>query len=397
VKYGTFTSVGEMNIPRSYHTATLLPNGKVLIVGGRRSFRDELDSAELYDPPLHQFIPTGKMLSARAGHTATLLPDGKVLIAGGFRTGRALASAELYDPVSGTFRPTGSMVEPRQRHTATLLPNGRVLIAGGGLYDTGATAAAENTGLTPTAELYDPTTGKFVATGDMTIARMLHYATALNDGDVLIVGGVTGGGTNFFFSGQNYLASAELYDSGQGRFSSLSTADTGEHDGSNGSAVTLANGKVLIAGGLDGEVIVNNARLYDPAERKFLRTGSMTSERMKHVATLLSNGQVLVTGGIKTTQGRRANPWPSPPVLQSVVATAEIYDPEHSTFSRLPDMTTPRVGHTATLLSNGEVLIAGGMRGSFIGLSAAELYRPASLIKRASAKSSPDRPQRPMP
>jgi hypothetical protein len=180
-KYGTFTAVGEMNIPRSYHTATLLPNGKVLIAGGRRSFRDELDSAELYDPVLYKFIPTGKMLSARAGHTATLLPGGKVLIAGGFQPGEALASAELYDPVSGMFSPTGSMVEPRQWHTATLLPNGRVLIAGGG---------SNATGITPTAELYDPAAGEFVATSNMTVARALHYATALNEGDILIVGGV---------------------------------------------------------------------------------------------------------------------------------------------------------------------------------------------------------------
>ncbi len=378
-KYGTFTSVSEMNIPRSYHTATLLPNGKVLIVGGRRSFRDELDSAELYDPALHKFIPTGKMLSARAGHTATLLPDGKVLIAGGFQPGEALASAELYDPISGTFSPTGSMAEPRQWHTATLLPNGRVLIAGGG---------SNETGITPTAELYDPAAGKFVATGNMTVARELHYATALNEGDVLIVGGVRGGGPNFFYSGHNYLASAELYDPGQGRFNLLSSTGSGERTGSNGSAVLLANGKVLIAGGIDGEVIVSDARLYDSAERKFLLTGGMASARLRHQATLLSDGRVLVTGGIKTIQ------WPA---HYSARDGRGYNDPERGAFVRLPDMTTPRVGHTATLLSDGEVLITGGMRGSFIGLSAAELYRPASIVKRASAKSRPDRPPRPMP
>jgi len=342
-KYGTFTAVGGMNIPRSYH----------------------------------KFIPTGKMLSARAGHTATLLPDGKVLIAGGFQPGEALASAELYDPISGTFSPTASMVEPRQWHTATLLPNGKVLIAGGG---------SNETGITPTAELYDPAAGKFVATGNMTVARELHYATALNEGDVLIVGGVRGGGPNFFYSGHNYLASAELYDPGQGRFNLLSSTGV-ERTGSNGSAVLLANGKVLIAGGIDGEVIVSEARLYDPAEGKFLRTGDMASARLIHQATLLSDGRVLVTGGIKTIL------WPAP----SVIATTELYDPERGAFLRLPDMTTPRMGHTATLLSDGEVLIAGGMRGTFFGLSAAELYRPASIVKRASAKNRPHLPQRPMP
>jgi len=376
--YGAFTAIGQMNVPRSYHTATLLPNGKVLIVGGRSSFRDELDSAELYDPALHKFIPTGKMLSARAGHTATLLPDGKVLIAGGFQPGEALASAELYDPLSGTFSPTGSMAVPREWHTATLLPSGRVLIAGG---------ASNQTGITPTAELYDPAAGKFVATGSMTVARVLHYATALNGGDALIVGGVRGGGPNFFFSGSNYLASAELFDPRQGRFTLLSIFNTEEHGGSNGSAVLLANGRVLVAGGVVGEVIVSDARLYDPAERNFVQTGSMTSERLRHEATLLSDGRVLVTGGMKTIN------WPAP----TVVATAELYEPKRGVFVRLPDMTTPRVGHTATLLPDGEVLIAGGQRGSFIALSGAELFRPASTGQGSSDISRSDRPQTPKP
>lgn len=379
--YGTFTAVSEINTPRSYHTATLLANGKVLIAGGRRTFRDELDSAELYDPAAHKFIPTGKMLSVRAGHTATLLPDGKVLMAGGFQHGEALDSAELYDPVSGTFSATGSMKVPRQRHTATLLPDGRVLITGG---------ASNRTGITPTAELYDPAAKKFVATGNMTVARVLHYATALKGGDVLIVGGERGGGPNFFFffSGSNFLANADLFDPAQGRFSSVSGSSLGERTWSNGSAVLLANGKVLVAGGLsaDGQVIVRDARLYDPVSGQFLPTGSMTSARYRHESTLLSDGRVLVTGGFKT--GR----WP-----YTVSASAELYDPESGVFIALPDMTTSRTGHTATLLPDGEVLIAGGNRGSFISIAAAELFHLASPVRRASANIPADRAQPPKP
>jgi len=372
--YGTFTAVGEMNDARSYHTATLLPNGKVLIAGGRRTYREELDSAELYDPALHKFIPTGKMHWARAGHTATLLPDGRVLIAGGFQPGDALASAELYDPASGSFRPTGRMTVARQWHSATLLPDGKVLIAGG---------ASNQTGITPTAELYDPATGKFVATGSLTVARMLHYAVALDKGAVLIIGGVRGGGPNFLFSGHNFLASAELFDPRLGRFTEVPGTGFGRSTGSNGSAVLLASGKVLIAGGIDGEVIVSSARLYDPATGQFVDARSMGSERFWHEATLLGDGCVLVTGGMKTNQ------WPGP----VVVATAELYDPQRGAFLRLPDMTTPRAAHTATLLPDGQVLIAGGVRGSFIAVSSAELFRPAPAISahRAGAKNSSGR------
>jgi hypothetical protein len=131
-----------MSAPRLGHTATLLPNGKVLIAGGARDSSPNGDhpfvaSAELYDPSSGTFTATVSMATSRVGHTATLLPNGNVLIAGGARDrspdGNYLpvASAELYDPSSGTFTPTGSMATSRVGHTATLLPNGTVLIAGG--------------------------------------------------------------------------------------------------------------------------------------------------------------------------------------------------------------------------------------------------------------------------
>ncbi len=376
-RYGTFVPTGDMSTARAYHTATLLSNGKVLVAGGRSGFRNELDSAELYDPVAHRFIPTGRMLSARARHTATLLPNGKVLIAGGFRAGEALASAELFDPVSGTFSATANLTMPRQWHSATLLPDGRVLIAGG------AGNGNQMNDMAASAEIYDPAAGKFVATGNMTVARVLHAATALKNGGVFIIGGMRGGGPDpMLWAGNNFLSSAELFDPGTGQFNPLSGMSVGERAASNGSAVLLADGKVLIAGGVAGRVTLSDARLYDPSQQKFLPTGSMISSRFRHDATLLSDGRVLVTGGFKTFF------LPPGPL---VVATAELYDPGRGAFIALPDMTTPRIGHTVTLLPDGEVLIAGGMRGSLVtGLSAAELYRPASAA--GWAKTGPARP-----
>lgn len=127
--------------------------------------------------PPGTFTVTGSMLTGRAWHTATLLSNGKVLIAGGFSqvglTIEGLSSAELYDPATGSFSATGSMSVPRVSHTATLLPDGRVLIAGGYAGFTNQEAA----GATSSAELYDSVTGTFTATGQMSVPRFMHTAT----------------------------------------------------------------------------------------------------------------------------------------------------------------------------------------------------------------------------
>src|SRR6266571_8487289 len=124
---------GNLNFARAVHTATLLPNGKVLVAGG-----SDLESAELYNPTTGVWINTGNLNAARSEHTATLLPNGKVLIVGGTVGGPedvvSVNSAELYDPATGTWSSTGNLNTARSQHTATLLPNGKVLIAGGGDY-----------------------------------------------------------------------------------------------------------------------------------------------------------------------------------------------------------------------------------------------------------------------
>src|SRR6266550_3634306 len=126
----TFDNTGSLNTARDNHTATLLPNGKVLVAGGAGNISNFLNSAELYDPASGSWTATGSLNTARYSHTATLLPNGKVLVAGGFN-GSFLTSAELYDPASGSWTATGSLNTGRDFHTATLLPNGKVLVAGG--------------------------------------------------------------------------------------------------------------------------------------------------------------------------------------------------------------------------------------------------------------------------
>jgi hypothetical protein len=286
---GAVSEIAAMHIARASHTSTLLPNGKVLIAGGFAGSGGEYNpyrTAEVFDPNSGSFQPVAEMSIGRSGHTATLLKNGKALIVGGW-TGRydLRGSAEIYDPATNAFTPTGNLVVERAGNTATLLADGRVLIAGGEDRQENAIASAE---------IYDPGTGKFSLTSSMTDPRGSHTATALMDGRVLIVGGGSG-----HYPSQNVYRSAELFDPATGKFSSTGQMTVGRHKHA---AILLRSGKVLIVGGSDnrdwhGEYA--SAEIYDPASGTFAVTGAMSTARFKLPAAvaLLSNGKVLVAGG----------------------------------------------------------------------------------------------------
>ncbi len=226
---GSFTSTGSMSEARSGHTATLLPSGKVLIVGGDASGGSA--TADVYDPATGTFTPTGNMSAARSGQTATLLLDGRVLIAGGITSGSLsspLATAELYDPLTGAFTAAATLTAPRAGHTATLLPDGKVLLTGG---------YTDSTFLgTDTAEIYDPAKASFLATNKpMVVGRWTHTATLLPDGTVLLLGG---------YSVDSSVA--ETYSPSDGSFSAVGVVDS---DNIGHSATLLKNGSVLIIEG----------------------------------------------------------------------------------------------------------------------------------------------------
>ncbi|HZO83229.1 MAG TPA: kelch repeat-containing protein [Candidatus Binataceae bacterium] len=284
---GEFETTGRLATRRDAHTATLLPNGKVLVAGGEEvnesGFSVLLSTAELYDPARGVFAPTGSMVTGRELHTATLLRDGKVLVVGGEDAkGLALASAETYDPAIGAFIATGSLNVGRYGHSATLLPDGRVLIAGGERIDDDGFDIALSS-----AEIYDPTTGRFHPTGNMRVARKHDTATLLNNGEVLIAGGEDNNG--------HALQSAELYDPSTGRFR-LTGQMLSPHDSH--AAALLSDGRVLIAGGFGGAVgVTREAELYNPASGGFESTGSMHEAREYFTATRMSDGRVLIVGG----------------------------------------------------------------------------------------------------
>ncbi|MGB2673045.1 MAG: hypothetical protein WA829_01365 [Candidatus Acidiferrum sp.] len=283
---GTFEFAASMSIGRSGHTATLLKNGKVLMVGGWTGRYDIRRSAELYDPAMNTFAPTGNLVVERAGSTATLLADGRVLIAGGEDRGEnALASAEIYDPAAGRFTLTGSMAEPRGAHTATALRDGRVLIVGGG------SGHYPSQNVYRSAEIYDPATGKFTLTGEMSVGRHKHAAILLRRGRVLIVGG----SDNRDWHGE--YASAEIYDPVAGTFTPTGVMKTTRFKLPSAVAL-LPNGKVLVAGG--GPF----AELYDETTGTFAMVpGSLGAARFFASATLLPGGKALIAGGYAESGG----------------------------------------------------------------------------------------------
>ncbi len=446
-----WTATGALGIARSGHTATLLPNGKVLVAGGYGAGYD----AELYNPATGTWSPTGSMSGYRVNHTATLLADGRVLVAGG--TG-SVASSELYNPATGQWTPTGSMNIGRYLHTATRLPSGEVLVAGGN---------GNGGNWLDSAELYDPATGLWAAAGEMSDSRGSHAAALLADGRVLVVGGQGNGGTlsgaelydpearepwsavgecwydqfgsslagagdvdgdgyddlvigaphvalwrrrtrqsipirggadgpaaqpSWTAEGEDYgyelgisVAGAgdvngdgyddvaigaygyPTYNTYQGKAylfagsASGLSADpawtaTGESAGDRFGNSVAGAGDVdrdgyddflVGAYGYPGGAFEGRFTLYygSPAgvgTSGWTQTGSLASPRQQHTATALSDGRVLVAGG-----------WGGG-------ASAELYDPATGLWAPTGSMNASRMDHTATLLADGRVLVAAG-------------------------------------
>ncbi len=195
-----------------------------------------------------------------------------------FGTNPAMMTAELYDPATGTFSATGSLSVARYNHTATLLPNGKVLVVGGqgNFSSTGAYVDYAS------AELYDPATGTFSATGSLSTPRLNHDATLLSDGTVLVTAGYN------HLNGDTYLASVEVYDPAKGTFSAAAPLVDVRHVHT---ATLLQDGRVFVAGGVQLSSVVE---IYDPGTRASAARGLC---RVGHTATLLADGRVLSRAG----------------------------------------------------------------------------------------------------
>lgn len=344
------------------------------------------------------FIASTAMTAPRAGAVATTLADGSVLVTGGSTRSLTVRTAERFDAATGTFTRLPDLTTDRYFHTSTRLPSGKVLIAGG-------SGGALSLGVTASAEIFDPATNTFAATGALTKARLFHTATPLSDGSVLIVGGIGPNGVR--------IGEVERYDPATGSFQVIATLATPRtnHAAAPVPSLTSASDEVLVVGGssADGpttsvEIVAFNAATKTATVRA---TASLAQARQDHTATRMRDGSVLVAGGTDPDyqqvagverwtggtfqsagvlhhprSGHHAIALATGQVLVAggydihVVPTAELYTPGGA-FRDIGDLVTPRFYSAATLLPSGQVLFLGGFDVTEVTvLSGTELFDP---------------------
>lgn len=307
-----------MPTPHAFHTATLLPDGTVLVTGGRDG-QTMLDSIARYDPTADRWTIVAPMPTPRSQHAALLLPDGRVFVVGNYQVN--VISAVVYDPTSDQWTAVAPLPTPYGPAGAALLPNGQVLA------------------LTCDPQRYDPTTDRWSATGPLRASgacTLGNAYTSLMDGRVLVTGGpFRGGGYN----------DATVYDHIRDAWTATGLMQGGRafH-----TATALPDGGALVVGGMDLHGIVPTAERYEPISNRWRATASPQVARSGHTATLLSDGSVLIAGG----GGKRGDPAPA--------TTAERYDPAMDAWSDAGMIHPALSGHAAVLLNTGDVLVTGG-------------------------------------
>ncbi len=365
---GFVATSGQMAASRYGQTATQLITGQVLITGGM-STSSVVNTAELYTPSSQTFALATPMNVARWLHTATLLNDGTVLITGGsdLANQETLDTAEIYNPVAGTFTLLPATLNTARVGHTATLLSNGQVLLVGG-YD-------PETGIIADAELYDPIAQVFIDLGDTNTPRYEHSATLLQNGQVLIAGGETDPTPTGAYN------SAEVFNLATWTFTPLSVTMTTAREGH--AATLLNNGQVLITGGdLPGTGSLNTGEIYDPTANTFTAlSATMTTPRIYHDSVLLNGGQVLLSGGEHDAGGNSTG-----------LNTAEVYNPTALTFTAVPgNMTSVREHQIATLLNDGTVLEDGGTDGTNI-FNTAEIYTTSKLTGLASIAVSPASP-----
>ena len=341
-------------------------------------------------PSIEESDLLGSMLQSRVNHSATLLPDGRVLVVGGMDGGfNPLRTAEVFDPETNRWSAVGDMGEARTEHSAALLKDGRVMVTGG---------MNEKLDLVGSTEIFDPNTGKWSPYGSMRTIRRGHFALPLPDGRVAVVGGVgqTLGGLGILanIAAVGALLSTEIYDP---ETDTWSRADDMLEGHSGGRAIVLKDGRVLIAGGHNQAEGLASSEIFDPSSNEWMRTSSMVRKTFANTAAILPDGSVLFTGGFGMSRSKggitpgsevfdpKSNEWRRAPdtvhgrmghtitllpdgrvitiggaTASGPVNSVEYMEPKTWEWSEITPMSVERSQHTSTLLNDGRILVAGG-------------------------------------
>ena len=326
---------GSYTVTPELVNCTFTPASRTIVVHGGNA-----GSQDFVGLPTASWTTAGEMSHPRAEHTATLLADGRVLVAGGEPSG----SAEIFDPVSNGFSPTGALGTPRVEHVAVLLADGRVLVAGGLAF-----VADGSMQETPSAEIYDPGTGRFSPTGPMNRTRLVPGAVRLSDGRVLVAGGESNATAGVFF-----LDDAELYDPVTGRFTAAGAMATV----SGRVALNLLTENLVLAVGEQG-----SADLYAPGG-SFAATDPLPIRRGGSTAVPIGGSKVFVAGGTG---------------LLADAGTA-VYSYSLNHFQSGPLLLHPRTGHVMAPLPGGRALLAAGMQEGGETLLECEVCSPSEGI-----------------
>jgi hypothetical protein len=342
--YSDFAGAGSLNVPRAFHTGTLLSDGTILVAGGEQAPNTPLASAEIYNPLTKTAFLTGAMSVPRSNHTATLELNGRVLVAGGFATAASSAPtnlADIYYPNTQIFEPTAPMNVARANHTATLMSDGTILVVGG---------QTTSGNFVSSAEVYSSTmvTWSPVAPigGGAGTPLGYHTATLLQDGRVLVVGGINGAGvSNKVF--------AWTPGAGAGSWATMAALPTALYEHT---STLLPDGTVLVAGGNNGAGEFSGSFLYNPSLNTWTAAGGLTNPRFGHAATLLPNNTVMLSGGFTTHI-------PGQTIAQGI----EVYHIDESSWVPTGSFSTLRAAHVIILAPNNKLYALGGSNGAIGG------------------------------
>jgi N-acetylneuraminic acid mutarotase len=318
----TTTAQAPMQFARVRHTATVLNDGRVMVIGGMGNSRDALASVEIYDAEANTWQPGVPLLTARAGHTATLLSDGSVLVAGGVDSnGNPVSHAELYSTSTKAWRDAGELLAPRSAHVATALKDGSVLFSGGIAY-----------GLRPAATLerWRPDTNAWTVAGESPLELRNHHAALMKDGSVLLFGG-------------------DAYERTPSVLVWLPDEPEEQHIDSviNASLTDLEDGRVLLVGGSRRQSPSASVSLYDLTNNRWTAAAPLHFGRTGHRAIRLADGRVLIAGGQVTDVPRSKDQPQNSYSREPIAPFGEIYDPLANRWTVTSDISAIKAAESA--------------------------------------------------